>query len=56
MKAEYESKRAVLELHKPVEFDSGFDAITLDIPETGITVKEWEITPLIPPVVSSPQS
>ena len=53
VKAEYERKGAILELHKVVEFDSEYDAITLDIPVKGITIKDWEITPLIPPVVSS---
>ena len=51
MKEEYEKKGAILGLHQLVEFES--DAITLDIPEMGILIKGWKITPLIRPVVSS---
>ena len=50
VKKEYEGKRAVLGHHQPLEFES--DEITLDIPMEGITIKGWEITPLVPPVVS----
>ena len=44
-------KGAILGLHQPVEFES--EAISLDIPMEGITIKSWKITPLIRPVVSS---
>ena len=50
VKKEYEGKRAVLGAHQPIEFES--DKITLDIPMEGITANGWEITPLVPPVVS----
>ena len=46
----YEGKGAILSLHQPVEFEA--DAIALDIPMEGITIKGWNITPLIRPVVS----
>ena len=51
VKDEYEEKGAVLGLHQPVSFEA--DIITLGIPRSGITIKGWEITPLISPVVSS---
>ena len=50
MKEEYERKGAVLDLQKLVDFES--DAITLDIPKEGITVKGWKVTPKFLPVVS----
>ena len=51
VKQEYKDEKAVLGLHQLVEFES--DAISLDIPLEGITIKGWKITPLIRPVVSS---
>ena len=52
MQEEYRTTNgATRSLHKPVEFES--DAITLDIPVEGVTIKGWEIVPLVPPVVSS---
>ena len=53
MKEEYEKKGATPELCKLIEFDPELDAITLDIPMEGITIEDWEISPLMPPVVSS---
>ena len=50
VKEEYERKGAILGLQKLVDFES--DAITLDIPKEGITVKGWEVTPKFLPVVS----
>ena len=47
----YEREGAVRGLYQPVEFEA--DTITLDIPMEGITIKDWKITPLIRPVVSS---
>ena len=49
MKKEYERNGAVFDLQKLVEFKS--DSITLDIPQTGIPIKDWNITPKFPPVV-----
>ena len=46
----YDRTDAVLGLQQPVEFES--DAISLDIPMEGITIKGWKITPLMRPVVS----
>ena len=51
VKDEYEKKGGVLGLHQPVEFE--LDVITLDIPMEGILIKDWNIIPLIRPVVSS---
>ena len=51
MKEAYERKGAILGCDQLVGFES--DTITLDIPVEGITIKGWEITPLVPPVVSS---
>ena len=53
MQEEYRRKNgaAAPSLHKLVDFES--DAITLDIPVEGVTIKGWEIVPLVPPVVSS---
>ena len=50
MNKKYRKWGAPHSLGKVVEFES--DAITLDIPKEGVTVKDWEITPLMPPVVS----
>ena len=53
VKEEYRKSGASLGLCKLVEFDSESDAVTLDIPVDGITIKGWTITPLMLPVVSS---
>ena len=50
MKEEYERNGAILDFKKLVDFES--DTITLDIPEEGISVKGWEVTPKFLPVVS----
>ena len=47
----YSEKGALVGPHQPVEFEA--DAISLDIPMEGLSVKGWEIAPLIRPVVSS---
>ena len=47
----YKEEGAILGLHQPVEFVA--DAISLDIPMEGLSIKGWKITPLIRPVVSS---
>ena len=51
VKQEYKDEKAVLGLRQLVEFES--EAISLDIPMEGISIKGWKITPLIRPVVSS---
>ena len=51
VKDEYIKQGALPGPHQVVEFES--DAITLDIPLEGKTIKGWKITPLIRPVVSS---
>ena len=53
MQESYRRSGASLSLCKLVEFDSESDAITLDIPVEGITIKGWEITPQMLPEVSS---
>ena len=50
VKEEYERKGAILDFNRLVEFES--DAITLDIPEDGITIEGWEVTPKFLPMVS----
>ena len=51
VKEEYKRRGAILNLQKLVDFE--YDAITLDIPDEGIIIKDWEIIPLTVPVVSS---
>ena len=48
----YEKKGAILGIEQLVEFEK--DSITVGIPEEGITIKGWKITPLISPVVRHP--
>ena len=51
VKDEYHQKRlALLGPDQPVDFES--EQIKLNIPNDGITVNGWKITPLIAPVVS----
>ena len=50
VKEEYRRSGASRSLCRLVDFES--DTITLDIPVEGITIKDWEISPLMPPVVS----
>ena len=52
MEAQYKKKGAILDLYNVFEFDSEADAVTLDIPVKGITIKGWAITPQMLPVVS----
>ena len=49
VKEKYEREGAICGLHQPLEFES--DLIILNIPLNGITVKGWNITPLMRPVV-----
>ena len=49
----YKEEGAIFGLHQPVEFEAESDAISLDIPMEGLSIKGWKITPLMRPVVSS---
>ena len=51
MKEEYAREGAIRDVHQPVEFES--EAISLNIPLEGVSIKGWKITPLMRPVVSS---
>ena len=50
VKGEYEKKGAISGPYQPVDFES--DTIALDIPLEGITINDWNLTPLTRPIVS----
>ena len=50
IKRYYKKERAKEGAYLPVEFEE--DKISLDIPMPGgVTVSEWKLTPLVPPIV-----
>ena len=50
VKEKYEKEKAHFGLDQVIEFES--NEIALDIPNEGMTIGSWKVTPLVRPVVS----